>query len=246
MPPARGPSCASGRGRGWRSPCKARPGARPRSRSPAAAERTPRWRSRGPERCRPAAWRSSQPAGRSTRRTEHAPPGAHPGVQMRAASPLLGDPCSGRRLAPSYLYDADGPPWVGTRPVDGSGAGFVLRTGPAGTAWIDAAEAVTRSSCAPDSGVAVHEVNVAAAYELPHGEAVLVRPDGHVRRLQRPPDGRSARPRAAARPPRQLAHGRFGTAFTTTHRNSAGSISRADRRQFRSFGPSAPGIGAEG
>ncbi len=51
---------------------------------------------------------------------------------------------------------------------------------PAGTAWIAAAEAVTRSLRVPVTGVAVHEVNVAAAYELAHGEAVLVRPDGHV------------------------------------------------------------------
>ena len=79
--------------------------------------------------------------------------------------------------APHSWIQAEGRP---LSTIDLFGRGFVLLTDPTGTAWIDAVEAVTHSSPVPVTGVAVYEVSAAAAYELAQGEAVLVRPDGHV------------------------------------------------------------------
>lgn len=121
----------------------------------------------------------------------HAPSGSHEQLEP-VSGPDVVDRGHGARAVSQAQYQPSAQPgaraphaWIqrdGRRlsTIDLFGKGFVLLTGPAGIAWIDAAEAVTRSSAVPVTGVAVHEVHVAAAYELAHGEAVLVRPDGHV------------------------------------------------------------------
>ncbi len=71
--------------------------------------------------------------------------------------------------------------------IDLFGRGFVVLTDGLGAAWVDAASLVARRRGVPISTVSLSQPAAAHAYELSPGEAVLVRPDGHVSWRSGPP-----------------------------------------------------------
>jgi putative polyketide hydroxylase len=64
--------------------------------------------------------------------------------------------------------------------LDLYGRGFVVVTDDPGSPWIDPVAVLARDCAVPVTAVALSEPAAAAGYGLSPGEAVLVRPDGHV------------------------------------------------------------------